>query len=101
MADRALVAAIAAAGIPVEDAEDMLSRVTKAAQSLLLSGKTVRLDGIGALKAPVKLASAGFPPGHRIERKRVEIAGAVLWKGEPKPDTREKSKVTISRGAPR
>lgn len=83
MADRALVAAIAAAGIPAEDAEEMLARVTEAALGLLLAGKTVRLDGIGALRAPTKVASAGYPPRHRRQQRRVEIRGTVIEKGEP------------------
>jgi len=83
VADRALVAAIAAAGIPADDAEDMLARVTEAALGLLLAGKTIRLDGIGTLKAPLKVANAGFPPRHRRQQRKVQITGTVIEKGEP------------------
>lgn len=83
MADRALVAAIAAAGIPTEDAEDMVTRVGAAALTLLLAGKSVRLDGIGTLTAPLKVASAGFPPGHLRQQRRAALRGSIIEKGEP------------------
>ncbi|SFP62397.1 hypothetical protein [Sphingomonas rubra] len=64
------------------------------------AGKLVRLEGIGTLKAPVKEAAAGFPSTYRVKRRKVEIKGTVVWKGDPYPDQREKPKIAIS-GGPR
>jgi nucleoid DNA-binding protein len=87
--DKQLINAIAADGIPPEDAEDMAKRVFAAVRALLDDGKTVGIPDIGRLRAPSKVAKAGFPPDFLREQRKVELRhGAMVEQGEPYPDPR-------------
>ena len=91
MIDHGLISAIAAAGIPRDDAEDMVTRVTEAIVERVAAGKSVKLPGIGSLAAPRKAVRAGFPPDTLVVRRTVQLRhGAKLEEGEPYPDPRAK-----------
>ena len=85
MADKKLIAAIAAGGIPPEDAEDMITRVLEAVHSLLVDEKTVHLDGICSLtaKKPKTIFVLGSRDRKRVQQRKVTMRGAaIVWQSE-------------------
>lgn len=85
--DRGVVAAIVAEGIPVEVAEDMVERVTRAMLNQLRGGKGVRFPDIGRLmpkKRRKKIIAPGPDRGKGVEEQVVALSGAaVLSRGVP------------------
>ena len=99
MPDVGLIAALAATGIPQEDASDMVDRVMSSVLEQLNAGKAVRIEGVGVLRAPRKVVSAGFPPRHLREQRKVALQhGAVIEKSEPYPDPNAREKVRSTYG---
>ncbi len=85
MADKKLIAALAAGGIPAEDAEDMIARVFEATRELLVDGKTVYLDGICSLtaKKPKTIFVLGSRDRKRVQQRKVMMRGAaIVWQSE-------------------
>lgn len=89
MADPGLVKSMVADGWAKEAAVEQIDAVVGAMKSHLLTGKLVRLEGLGTLRAPRKAVRAGFPPKHLREQRKVEFRdGAMIEKGDPYPDPR-------------
>lgn len=89
MADPGLVKRMVEDGMSKEAATEQVDAVMSVIRSQLLTGKVVRLDGIGMLRAPSKVAKVNFPPRHLREQRKIELrSGATLTEGEPYPDPR-------------
>lgn len=89
MADPGLVKRMVEDGWGKDAAVEQVDALMAVIQSQLLAGKTVRLDGIGQLRAPSKVAKVNFPPRHLREQRKIELrSGALLVEGEPYPDPR-------------
>ena len=85
MADKKLIAAIAAGGIPPEDAEDMITPVFEAVRSLLVDEKTVHLDGICSLTAKKSktIFVLGSRDRKRVQQRKVTMRGAaIVWQSK-------------------
>lgn len=101
MLDRQLIAAIAADGIPDQDAEDMAKRVFAAMLGLLMDGRTVGIPNVGRLApSKPKVSEAGFPPGMLRERVKVQLRNsAFLREGEPYADPNPSTKKRSTYGS--
>lgn len=88
MIDKQLINAIAADGIPHEDAEDMAKRVFAAILGLLKDGRMVGIPNVGRLGfSKPKVTEAGFPPGMVRERVKVRLQNPVIiLEGQPYED---------------
>jgi nucleoid DNA-binding protein len=85
MAERALVDAIAAYGMPAEDAAAAADIVLGAIRDVLLTGKTVGIPDVGRLAAPSKpVWVPGSGKRKAREQRKVSLRnGAIIEKGEP------------------
>ncbi len=73
MADPGLVKRMVEDGHEKEAAIAQVDAFTGFILAQLLADKPVRLDGIGILRAPNKAVSAGFPPDHLREQRKVVL----------------------------
>jgi len=84
MAERALIDELMMGGLAEDEAERAADTVLAAIGPVLLTGKTVRVPGIGRLSAPLKRGIHPSKPSMTSEYRRARLGSpGTLYRGEP------------------